>query len=294
MRQICLFFFVLAGCSSSLSGERSVRDDLGRTVLLPVKIERIAPIAPSITELLFASGAGSKVVGVSTFDDFPPAIDSLPRYSVFPLDFEAIVALDLDLVIASEQVNSPKDADVFASLGIPVYFVAVNALEDLARAIYTLGELLATSDIAQERAKQLEDSLAQIASLTAHLTERPDILFLIEDATLYGFGQGSYIHDMIDMAGGHSITSSHSTRFPLLTDEFVLAAQPDIIVGTFGESFTKSTLLDSHPTWDILPAIQSGRVYRLSSEFYLRPGPRLVYGVWELAGVLNPDIMTDP
>ena len=293
MRQICLLFLIIAGCSASLEGERTIQDDLGRTVEVPYSIERVVPLAPNITELLFASGAGSKVVGVSAYDDFPPAVDSLPRYSVIPMDFEAIVALDVDLVFASEQVNNPKDADTFAAVGIPVYFVAVNTLEDLTRAMRDLGELLGTSGAAHKRATQLEDSLAQLAALTANLPEKPDVLFLVEKATLYAFGQGSYIHDIIDIAGGHSITKTQSIRFPILTDEFVLASDPDVIVGSFGSGFEKSQLLTHHPAWDILPAIVSDQVFGLDPAI-LRPGPRLVAGSWELARVLHPEAVTNP
>lgn len=293
MRQICLLFLIIAGCSASLEGERTIQDDFGRTVEVPYSIERVVPLAPNITELLFASGAGSKVVGVSAYDDFPPAVDSLPRYSVIPMDFEAIVALDVDLVFASEQVNNPKDADTFAAVGIPVYFVAVNTLEDLTRAMRDLGELLGTSEAAHKRATQLEDSLAQLAILTANLPEKPDVLFLVETATLYAFGQGSYIHDIIDIAGGHSITKTQSIRFPILTDEFVLVSDPDVIVGSFGSGFEKSQLLTHHPVWDILPAIVSDRVFGLDPAI-LRPGPRLVAGSWELARVLHPEAVTNP
>ncbi len=293
MRQICLLFLVITGCSASLEGERTIQDDLGRTVEIPHSIERVVPLAPNITELLFASGAGSKVVGVSAYDDFLPEVDSLPQYSVIPMDFEAIVALDVDLVFASEQVNNPKDADTFAAVGIPVYFVAVNTLEDLTRAMRDLGELLGTSETAHKRATQLEDSLAQLAVLTANLSEKPDVLFLVETATLYAFGQGSYIHDIIDIAGGHSITKTQSIRFPILTDEFVLASDPDVIVGSFGPGFEKAKLLAHHPAWDILSAIVSDQVFGLDPAI-LRPGPRLVAGSWELARVLHPEAVTNP
>ena len=293
MRQICLLFLVLTGCSASLEGERTIEDDLGRTLEVPHSIERVVPLAPSITELLYASGAGAKVVGVSAYDDFPPAVDSLPRYSVLPMDFEAIVALDVDLVFASEQVNNPKDADTFAAVGIPVYFVAVNTLADLTRAIRDLGELFGTPEAAHKRATQLEDSLAQLSVLTSNLPEKPDVLFLIDTTTLYAFGQGSYIHEIIDIAGGHSITKTHSIRFPILTDEFVLASDPDVIVGSFGPEFEKTRLLAHHPAWDILSPIISDQVFGLDSAI-LRPGPRLVAGSWELARLLHPEVVTNP
>ncbi|MCY4674843.1 MAG: helical backbone metal receptor [Bacteroidetes bacterium] len=294
MRQVCLLCLLLIGCSSNFPEGRTVEDDLGRTVVLPPTIERIATLAPSVTELAFAAGAGSKIVGVTTFDDYPPAVDSLPKYGMIPTDFEAIVALDPELVLASEQVNSPKEADIFSSIGIPVYFVAVNTLPDVPRAIRTLGDLLGTSEAATRRAIELEDSLAQLAVLTADLSERPRTLFLINDVTLYAFGQGSYIHDMIDLAGGYSITQTLTTRAPVLTDEFVLSSGPDVIVGSFGPQYDVTKLISHHSTWDIVPAVVSGRIYGLYPDLYLRPGPRLVSGAWTLAQVLHPDAVINP
>jgi len=291
MRAVYIILLILIGCSPELSGERSVKDDLGRMIDIPSKVERIAPLAPNITELLFAAGAGSKIAGVSTVDDFPPSIDSLPKYNLIPMDVEAIVALDLDLIIASEQVNTLKDADAFAAVGLPVYFVTVNQLKDVTRSIRNLGDLLGTSVIATRRAAELEDSLSILELRTAEIESKPDVLFLIEHSTLYAFGEGSYIHSMIDLAGGMSLTGSMSLRFPILTDEFVLTSQPEVIVGTFGEEFDVSQLIEVHPTWDILPAVESGSVYTLNSDYYLGPGPRLVKGAWVLAEILHPKIM---
>ncbi len=291
MRLICLLFITFVSCSPNLQNERTVVDDLGRTINIPHQIQRVAPLAPSITELLFASGAGSRVVGVSTVDDFPPAVDSLPKYSLIPMDIEAIVALDLDLIVASEQVNTLRDADTFATVGIPVYFVVIDSLKDITKSIKSLGNLFGTSLVATQRAAELEDSLAQLKSLTEGITHKPDLLFLIEHTTLYAFGDGSYIHDIIDWAGGYSLTQDIPSRFPILTDEFVLASQPAVIAGTFGSHIDSSTLLEYHPTWDILPAVQSGRIYGFDTANYQRPGPRLVRGAWELAEKLHPHIV---
>lgn len=290
-RLLCLFFLALIGCSSDLDGERSVVDGLGRTLHIPSKIQRVAPLAPSITDLLFASGAGSTIAGVSTVDDHTPELDSLPRYSLIPMDLEAIVALDIDLIIASEQVNTLRDADAFEALGISVYFVFIDSLSDIAQSIRELGHLLGTSEIANNRANELEDSLSLLKSLTETITDRADLLFLIEHTTLYAFGDGSYIHDMIDLAGGYSLTQDISTRFPILTDEFVLTSQPEVIAGTFGSQINSSKILEAHPTWDIVPAVRSGRIYGFDNANYQRPGPRLVRGAWDLAEKLHPDIV---
>jgi ABC-type Fe3+-hydroxamate transport system substrate-binding protein len=119
--------------------------------------------------------------------------------------------------------------------------------------------------------------------------ERPRVLVLIGDETLYSFGKGSYVHELVRLAGGRSITSTIETSAPTLSEGYVLTEKPDVIIGTWGPDYDPSTLLDLHPTWDVVPALQNGRVYSLPSSLLLRPGPRLVQGAQRMAARLHPD-----
>ena len=281
----------IASCTSNNDPAQSLKDDLGRTIRLSVSPERVTTLAPSVTELIFAAGAGHKIAGVTTADDYPPAIMDLPRFSALPVDFEAIVELDPDLIFASDQINSPNDASTFDAVGIPVYFVSVSSLDDVMRVVRDIGALLNTPDLANHAADSLTRSLEHLKSLTRNLSHRPSTLFLISDVTLYSFGRNSYIHKMIDIAGGRSITAHMATRGPVLTDEFVLAEQPEVIVGAFGPEYQPNDLLIHHPAWDVLNAIATGRVYGFEASVFVRPGPRLIGGAWQLARKLHPDFI---
>lgn len=256
---------------------------------MPRPVERVVTLAPNLTEIVFAAGAGSKLVGVTTADDYPPAVDSLARFSALPVDFEAITALRPDLVLATDQVNTPKDAATFASLDLPVYFFSFSTVDDVLASIRTAGRLLGTSDAATTAADSLAASIDSLRARTADVSQRPRVLFLIGDETLYAFGAQSYIHTLIELAGGRSITDELDTQAPTLSEEYVLTRQPDVIIGAFGADYDPDRLLELHPSWDVVPALQNDRVYSLNPNLLLRPGPRLVEGAWQMARRLHPD-----
>ncbi|MFQ5570206.1 MAG: ABC transporter substrate-binding protein [Rhodothermales bacterium] len=247
-------------------------------------------IAPNLTEIVFTAGAGHTLVGVTTSDDYPPAVDSLPRFGALPLDFEALAALNPDLVLANDNINSPRDAETFDALGIPIYYFSFQRLDDILRGIRTTGTLLHTGPYADAAADSIEIALDALRRRTEALANRPLTLFLIGDETLYSFGPESYIHDVITMAGGRSATADIETLRPVLSDEFVLTKKPDVIFGTFGTDYDPARLLALHPTWDIVPAVQNGRIYSLDPDVFLRPTPRLLRAIQDMARLLHPTL----
>ncbi|CAM3312831.1 ABC transporter substrate-binding protein [Rhodothermus bifroesti] len=269
-------------------------DDLGRTVTLPHWPRRVVTLAPSLTEIVFAAGAGHLLVGVTTADDYPPAVDTLPRFSALPVNFEAIVALKPDLVLATDQVNNPRDTATFATLGLPVYFFSYATLEDVLEAILTTGRMLGTEAAAKRTVDSLRARLLHLQAALDPLPRRPSVLLLISDETLYAFGQGSYVHDLIARAGGQSLTATLPVAGPVLSDEFVLQAKPEVIVVTMGTDYEPSRLLQRHPSWDVVPAVSQGRICGLEPSWILRPGPRLIAGLEALAHCLHPDLVTVP
>ncbi len=294
-----LVFFTLAtsgvfGCAKSPApsgGEvRAFTDDLGRTVELRQPVARVATVAPSLTEIVFTAGAGRKLVGVTTADDYPPAVDTLPRFSALPMNFEAVAALRPDVVLGLTQINNPRDAETFAALGIPMVFFSFRRLGDVMRVLRTTGDLLGAAARARAAADSLQRLVDDLRARSEAIEERPRVLFLIGDGTLFAFGPESYIHELIFLAGGQSITEDLTTEAPILSDEFVLTSAPDVIVGAFGEDYDPARLLALHPTWTVVPAIRDGRVFSFAPDLFLRPGPRLVEGARRLAARLHPSL----
>lgn len=256
------------------------------TVARPVR--RVVTLAPNLTEIVFAAGAGSKLAGITTADDHPPAVDSLPRVGALPIDFEAVAALQPDLVLATDQVNAPRDAETFEALGLPLYFFSFPTLDSVFAGIRRTGALLGTRRAANRAADSLAAATRRLRARTRGANERPLVLFLIGDDTLYAFGKNSYVHTLIDLAGGRSLTADLDASAPVLSEEYVLEQKPEVIIGAFGADYDPATLRRLHPSWDVVPAVRDGRVHSLPPELVLRPGPRLVEGARRMARLLHP------
>ena len=267
-----------------------VTDALGRSVRFQHPVSRLVSLAPNLTEIAFAAGGGRRLVAGTRSDDFPPPVDTLPKISALPVDFEAIAAQRPGLVVATDQVNAPRAADTFDALDLPVYFFSFEQVGDVFDGIRQMGRLLGTASAAADSAAALEASFDALQARTDDLGDgdRPRVLVLIGDETLYAFGGSSYVHTLVEAAGGRSITADLEASAPTLSEEYVLEQRPDVIVGAWGGDYDPGRLERLHPTWDVVPAVASGRVYSLDPDFLLRPGPRLVDGAWAIARHLHP------
>lgn len=290
---LLLVLLVGMACGSSSSEEPlpTVTDDLSRTVSFDRPANRVVSLAPNLTEIVYAAGAGSSLVAVTSSGDFPPAVDTLPHVSALPVDFEAVAAQEPDLVLATDQINAPKDAKTFEALDLPVYFFSFTSLDDILESIRTTGHLLGTERTATDSAAALQREIEALRSQTESIPpeQRPRVLVLVGDDTLYSFGKGSYVHTLVELAGGRSITSNIENQAPTLSDEYVLTEKPDVIVGLWGSDYDPSRLLELHPSWDVVPAIQNDRIYSLPAAVIARPGPRVLRGARRLARHFHPE-----
>lgn len=292
-RLLLLVLTLSTGCApeppswdGAVPPSRTVEDALGRTLALNETPERVLTLAPNLTEIVYAVGGGDRVVGKSQSDTYPEAVLDLPVFSTYPLDPEGIVALQPDLLLATDQVNSPSDAEAFADLGIPTYFFTFDRVADIPAAMQTMGSLLGTDGT--EAIRRFEALVAQTDSAVAD-APRPRTLLLIGDEALYTFGRDSYASEAVRIAGGDNLTDAFDEAAPVLSDEWVLEQAPDVIVVLAGWDYDPAQLLNHHPTWDLLPAVQNGRVIGFDPDLLSRPGPRLATGIHELARRLHPD-----
>lgn len=275
----------LATLSSSATVDSSyVTDDLGRQVLVTRYVERIVPIAPSMTEVLYAAGADSQVAAVSHADDFPSEILSLPRFNSLPMDYEALVRMRPDVILGTDQINNPRDAHLFESLGTPVLYFSFNNWADVPRVIRLVGTITSNVEKADAVADSLIERVEQIQELVPPDIERPRVLILIGSDKLYSFGKDSYVHELIEIAGGFSITESLDSSSPELSEEYVITSNPDMILGTFANEVD---LLENHPAFQSVPAIRDNHICMVDASLILRPGPRLVEGMEEIAACIH-------
>lgn len=265
-------------------------DDTGRTVSLPRPPQRIISLAPSVSENLFAIGAGGLVVGVTTADDYPPAVARLPRIGNFyqPL-VEKIRALRPDLVVVESGTVHRADMDNLANrLQAPVYAQNSRRFSDVARQLLRLGEMTGHAAQARPVAAAFSAKAARVARRIQG--QRPVSVFVQIDLTaLYAAGPGSFIDDLIRLAGGINVVRG-SNPFPLVSKEAVIAGDPAVYIFTVpaGPNVALPSPPPVDPALREIAAVRNRRVYGINADLLSRPAPRLADGLTLLAKLLHP------
>ena len=286
-RLALVLLVAVAGCRQGPEASETTRtftDDLGRTVRVPARPQRVVPLAPSLTEMVAAAGGLDRLAARTPYCDHPAAALGLPTVSTYPLDRERVLALGADLVVGTDQINDPGEGDALAALGVPAVYLHFGALADVPRGLRTLGRLLGTAPVAERAARRFEARLA--ARPAADSASAPDVLVLIGDDVLYAFGGASYVHDLVVLAGGRSATAEFSGEGVTLSPEWVLDRSPDVVI-VLQSGYTADDLAAAQPTWRALPALVAGRVCGVDADLVSRPGPRLADGLDALAACLD-------
>lgn len=285
---ISLLLLVSAtSCAPEAPHADELEDDTGAVVEVPERDARVLPLAPSLTELVAAVGGIDRLAGVSQADDFPPEVESLDTFSSYPLSIESVARLQPDLALAAVGVNSPDNVAALEEIGIPTYRFSFERVEDVPHAMRVLDTLLQTTKgtrLASEFERRLQDVRARTANALPVRT-----LLLIGVEGLYAFGRDSYASEAVRLAGGANLTDPFSGAAAQLSPEAVIEMAPaTIIVATTGNA--REEVLETHPTFSTLPAVESGRVYSIDPNLILRPGPRLIDGIEALSRRLHPEL----
>jgi len=270
-------------------------DGLGRGVTLAAPAQRIVSLAPSNTEILFAVGAGSQVVGRDEFSDYPAeaaAIESVGG-SMGQYSAEAIVALKPDLVLAAE-INTPELVKQLEDLGLTVYYLKnPTTLEEM------YGNLEIVAQLTGHNAAELIDSLkARVAAVdekVALASARPTVFYEIDasDASKpYTYGPGTFGDLLIKRAGGENLATlaGITDPYPQVSLEQIVATNPGrIILGDSMWGVTPESVI-FRAGWDVIDAVKNNQIFAFDDNLVSRPGPRLVDGLEQLAKLLHPDL----
>jgi cobalamin transport system substrate-binding protein len=293
----CLVFIVLAttGCSrnknaatNSSQTTRKLIDDAGRSISVPLRVERIISLAPSLTEIVYAIGAGDRLVGNTAYCNFPPAAKSVEKVgdTLHP-SLERIIGLRPQLVLVSTASQLEVFTQQLEAHNIAVFVTDPHDLEGVFRSIEQLGEI--TGDGVQ--AKQLVEQLrARAIAVEAAVKQKQPVtvFYQLSEEPLYTAGHDAFVTDLIQRAGGVSVTSEVPGAWPKYSAESALAARPEAIVlptgGSMGEA--NSSVADALKG---SPAVRGGRVYKINDDILVRPGPRAVDGLEEMARAFHPD-----
>ena len=265
---------------------REVTDQTGRKVRLPSRPLRVISLAPNLTEIVYALGAGEKLVGVTTYCNFPQAAQSVEKVGdTLKPNAERILALQPDLVLVSTASQLEAFTKQLETQGIAVYVTQPRDLNGVLRSITDLGDLLNARAAAETLTNEL---LGRIEGVEETVKGKPPVSVFVQISgqPLYTAGRDSWLTDIIKRAGGLSVTANVPGEWPNYSNESALAAKPDVIVLSSDEAMGNTAPADALKN---SPAVKNNRVYRINGDYLARPGPRLVKGLEEIAQALHPE-----
>jgi len=274
--------------TSTSDTTREVVDEAGRRVQLPLHIDRIVSLAPNLTEIVYAVGAGGRLVGNTEYCDYPLEAKSVAKIgdTMHP-SIERIIALKPQLVLVSTASQLEAFTKQLDEQKIAVYVTNPRSLDEVFRSITTLGDFFETHE---QAAKLVADLRKRSESVEAVVKQAKPVkvFYQVSGEPLYTIGREAYLTDLVRRAGGVSVTAEVPGAFPRFSDEAALAARPEAIILPSGGSMGTA---NSTPAAALKnsPAVLSNRVYKINDDHLSRPGPRLVDGLEEMARALHPE-----
>lgn len=239
-----------------------------------------------MTELLYAAGAGDRLVAAVDFSDWPEAARRLPRVGNFArLDIERILALKPDLVIGWKGGNDGGDLDRLRRLGLRVHVTDSAGVAQIADDIALLGELAGTGDIARRAAAELRERLDALEQRHAGLAP-VTVFYQIWDRPLMTINGEHFISDSLRLCGGRNVFAELAPVAPTVSIEAVIARNPQAIVNS-ASAANQQAQLDAWRRWRELDAVRLGNLYSIPPDLIARPGIRIIEGVERLCAALD-------
>jgi len=274
----------------SHSSSQQFKDEVGREVIVPFPPKKIVSLAPNITEILFSLGLDQEIVGVSIHCNFPEKAKSRVRVgSYISLDFEKIVSLRPDLIIATGAGNTRDMVERLDRLGFPTYVIFPKNVEDVIRSVGHLSQLVGREkegvDIIQEMKRRRE----RVVQLTLGFP-RPRVFLQIGEAPVVTVGKNSFADDLIRLAGGDNVAGNEKERYPRFGMEEILKRSPEVIlISSMNPKGNYQRVLQEWSRWKTIPAVKNGRIHLIDSDLIDRPSPRIIEGLEEMARILHPE-----
>lgn len=295
--------FVLAGCDGAAGDRRAgsgddapdpsdapaiaLTDPTGRQVALSGPAHRVVSMMPAVTEWVIAMGAADRLVARTDFDHHP-AIDTLPSIGggLTP-SIEWLAARSPDLVIAWPDAPSRSIVARLEQVGIPVYAAPVESIAEAMEVARDVGTLLGKAAVAERRIEEVRAGLDAVRRAVAG-RDSPRILYLIGLDPLMAAGPGTFVDELITVAGGRNVLHDLETRWPQLSLEEVVRRAPEVIIVGSIRAGNPAALLADRPGWREVPAVRAGAVHAVDPDMMNRPGPGMADTAARLAELIHP------
>jgi len=265
---------------------RTLKDELGRTVEVPDHPHRVICLIPSVVDIMYSLGAGADVAAISDFTKYPK--EALQKPSIgLPLNpsIEAIVALRPDLVLGSGDLNVLESADSLQRLGIPVFMADPHGIEGIYASIISIGKALNRDAEAAALVARLR---ARLAAVKSSVADKPTlrVFMAIWYDPVMTIGRKAFIGEIIEAAGGRSVTDDIAEEWPEISLESIVSRQPDAILFIKGSKLTAEELR-TRPGWERVKAVQQGHVYYVDDRIQY-PSPAAFDALEDLAKQFHP------
>ncbi len=259
-----------------------VIDDVGRTVTIPAPATRIISLAPHLTEILFELGVGDAIVATVRFSDYPEAAKHLPQLGdAFSVNVEAVMALRPDLVLAWRSGGADRALEQLEALGVTLYFNEAVQLRDIGASMRKIAELVGRPALGVELSDAFVQTLDRLEANAPH--QRIRVFFQIADENIYTVNRSHLIGQAISLCGGDNPFGDIGAPVPMIGQEAVLAANPDLIVITRVPEAPRPLWMDR---WEAYPGL-AGKVRPIDPDLISRPGPRMRTGIQTLCGLIQ-------
>lgn len=278
--------FALAVVGWSVQADVSIEDMRGRTLSLPNPAERVISLAPFLTELSYAAGAGEHLVGVVSYSDYPPGARQLPQVGNYKkIDFEALLALQPDIVLAWGSGNPSSQLARLADLGVPVFIAEPRQLDDIALLLERIGALAGTQDLADAAAA---DFRRRHAALRDRYSDKApvSVFYQVWHRPVMTINGEHTISAVIRLCGGRNVFADLPQLAAQIGLEAVLAADPDAIVAS-GMDEARPDWLDLWNKWPQLSAVRNGNLFFIPPDIIQRHSPRILDGAQRLCRQLE-------
>lgn len=293
----CLLFFVtaLAGQAAEGTWPVTIQDSLRRTVTIKSTPQRIVSLTPANTEILFALGAGDRVVGVTTFCDFPEEARARAKVGGFAastVNIESLLALRPDLVVTGDEYHR-KVIESLAKAGVATVAIKSSDFAGVFASMRLLGKITGQANEAEVLVNAQQTRVDAVIARAAKIrqVDRLRVYWEVFDAPVITTGPNTIIGQLIALSGGLNVFAEIDAEFPQISTEAVIARDPQVILGPQMESGESLSLekVRARAGWRSIDAVQKGRVYAVSADLTSRPGPRLVDGLELVARTLYPE-----
>jgi len=279
-----------AGLNKAAEPYMVITDFLGREIIINNHPERIVSLAPSCTEILFALGAGDSVVGVTDYDDYPEEVKELPKVGDFDgPNMELIAAQQPDIVFASS-LSGKESMEALESLGIPVAMLEARRIEQIYQSIEFIGQITGKPLAGQTLIADMKGSIEAIAKQAAG-RPKPRVFYLVDLTGNFSAGSGTFIDELITMAGGTNIAGD-TQGWVQYSIEKLVEKNPEVIIAAPHSGNIES--LKNLAGYRETDAVKYGRIFVISDDNIIsRSSHRIVQGLKEIAGFLHPEIIGD-